>query len=682
MKFVPKPILFSPLSIIKLYSGAFGISLPEKTRDELENIHLSYNRYRFLPDEVVSQPLKDKVTSDYLEAVREALFSSISMFNEFIQRCTFEGLTADETREIVWKDLYSAVLGKALHFIHHIEPGLPSLHSLIASDDLNHATEQTLQGLDQDATWSEFKSRLIKEDRDKLRRWCRTEELPSITKITSLLESSFLDADTKEMFATRLLHARFIDSLKRGECSKIMFSAIRNRLRRCDFDSYAMRERDSICRKHTAYFDEITRLNGSICRAKLGIDIAGYLQELRALRKKFSTEPRSWAFKLHVDWLTAQSYLYQGELKRACRLYGKTIDLVSSFAPESQYLFLSEALMCASITGKSGDTILLKKAKNLAIVYGLMPSHDHPEEWPKKAFDSLSDFVKPYEIDDWQRQLKNQFPNARIDFDNVPLPFLIASMENQRFTSPNRKSKISGSNSRLEQLSQAVQRRDYSAIKNMLNDSYIARMGNLTKGHNPLIIALQNFVVKRSAQDRNVVLWLLAKLKTENRDLVKKLLSIRTDKRKLTALSLAIDSYDKEIVLSLIELGAPVNLRASPEFVTPLLYAMRRVAECLGSTPRNQYLKNARRNVEILLEYGADPNLTHELPGPGFTAGMLAAELDEVEILKLFHTKGMNLTSTYFFYQGNRSVGLEDIASYFKSTNVLAYLKSSAKKRQ
>lgn len=685
MKFAPKATVLTPFPLLRLWAKSFDVSISDELKHQF-NSHLSYNRYAFLPDAVVITHLQGKFADDYLTALSSAVLGSLRGAQDTFIDATFEGLTADESEQIIWSDIYSAELAKALHFIHNQTTGLPPLLALLAGDNKNNALKITVAHLKKTPAWSEFTSQLEKkEDKDKISRWTNAGELPTRTKILSLIHSSSLSGNEKKYFATSLIHARFIDSLKRDELTNSTFKAVRTRLLGLDFKSYSLEHREKICRQQSEYFAALSIDNERMNNAEKVRDMSQYQRELKALQRRYGSEPRGWGFKVHFDWLVARLALQQGEVKRACRLYTNTLDYVVSMPPDNMKRLLDEALMCASISGKSGDSVLLKKAKNLSIIFGFSPPHDYPDEWPSVPHKEVCDFVKPYEVEELQRELMNFLPSAKIDFSKVPSPFIVACVKDVKLSSPNRKSRIGASDTKLEQITQAVQRRNYSEFESMLNEARLANIGNHSRGHSALIIALQNFKDTSTSDDRKVVYLLLDKLAKEAQSKnveIQKQINTRTNKRKLTALSLALDCYDTEVVSSLLKLGADANQRCSPEFKTPLLHAMRRVADCLGSSAHQHKLQRARDNIYSLLEAGAKPGLTHDrlgLVGSGYTVAMLAAELDELELLKAFEENSDDsvLKAVYLDPFEAKLVGLGHIATYNKSKKVIDFLRSS-----
>lgn len=680
MKLAPESKIFTPQFILKVWAEGFNIPNLGEMTYELEDVHLAYNRYRFVTSEIVTNHLKSMVTSEYLDALSTAIQGSMSGVKDMLRDATFEGLTAEESTDIIRRDSYGAEMGLALTFISAKVVCMASPLQLMASDERKHAIGTAIKSLKKRPAWNTFYASLSKDGKDKLGRWINSDELPSLKKISSLFSSESLDENTRKEFATQLIHARFVDSLKKNEQSKKLFGAIRTHLLTQDFSDYTALRRVQICQKHEAYFRKSQQLIKSLKATTQSTIDETYLKKLEEARAHFAKEARGWVYELHCCWLLAHYALHQGKLDEACTRYKEVIEHSTALPPAGQYNLLSEALMCASMHGTKGHAILLRQAKNLGIVFDIIVAHDHPDEWSSKAYSQATQFIKPYEVERLQQNLKTAMPRAKLDFEKVPDPFIFAYMDAEKLTSPNTKSKIGDTTVSILQFSQAVMLRDYEKVESMLPEVSILKRSDHSKGHSALIIALQNYRDSLSSSDKSVVLLLMEKLKTENRVPRQKFLStIRTDKKKLTPLSLSIESYDAHIVRSLLSLGACPNFRCTPQFNTPLLHAMKRLAECLDNPTKANYVESSRQIVHELLKRRADPTCTHDFPGRGYTVGMLAAELDEVEILKAFHRRGMSLTDEYLDPVEKKYVGLGHIAMHFGSVKTLAYLKGQLK---
>ncbi|MFC0444266.1 ankyrin repeat domain-containing protein [Pseudidiomarina halophila] len=582
MKHAPDPTLLAPLNILKVWAEGFGIQLTDDQRYEINNIHTAYNRYAHLPYEAITHNLKGLVSDSYYEALKQILPSAVqSLINKLHQTCFFT-MTPKEVEDFIWGELYAIEFFEAYTYLHMRESYLPSVLRMMGSDEARHATAVALEVLDEDITWCKFKATLDKAAIDRLWRW-RTSELASITKLKELLDSHVLSKETQQKYFTILLHARFLDSLKPKPKEK--------------GNSESEEENESKPKSPSELLFE------GIRSRHMNLDWRIFLP-LKQTRTDDDKEQCLWAYDLLKILQLAKQDFDKGYIANACKRYSKLLKLSACFHPDEQEKLISLALMVASMKGKNGDAPLLKKAKNLAIVYGLEQPHDHISERPIRVYKQLNDFVKQYEIEQWQRDCKQLFPNAKVDYSKVRPEVMIAGFEEQEFTVANRKSRIGDSEFRLEQLSQAILQRDYESTEKLLAQTNRLDFGTLERGHSPLIIALQTYKQSKSNADAKIIALLFARL-AATRVATNKIVGTRTDKRKLTPLGLAIECNRPDFVEQLLALGASANQRLSERFVLPLQYAEEMFLEyqAFGSEAE---LDAATQVIKTLVENGAN----------------------------------------------------------------------------
>ncbi len=210
----------------------------------------------------------------------------------------------------------------------------------------------------------------------------------------------------------------------------------------------------------------------------------------------------------------------------------------------------------------------------------------------------------------------------------------------------------------------------------------------------------------------------------------------KSEKKKFTALMLAIDTGNAQIVKRVLELGADVNLSLGLDDLSPLYYCMGHIAKALdsytvysilakqpryftdkeadavrrhtnglvGTTPdevrfnlQNQsqsphaakVLSSLREQVtesfsgmdieelkaicQLLLNAGANPNAVSNNPVRGYTPLMFAAEIGELDLYKMLVEHGADTSATY--YDKNAGVvGIRRISEFFGSKEINDYL--------
>ncbi len=677
MNDIERPEFANPLDVLKVWIHGLGITLNNKEKKELKNQFLAYNRYHYIVDELIVSRLKGVVSHEYLSVLKSAAESAINYRLEDCATVVFERLTCSEAEQLIVEELLPSIFAEFLLHIQSSQPELVSPLTLLAEDDNHRSVARALQALKKDAHWPAFYESLPKEDKDKLVRWGNT-ELPSLNKVDEMFASDMLTTGVQAYYKTALLHARVIDAMKMKPRYKQLLAATRLKLFNQDIRPALDIWRSYFTKGRESYHDEKVAAINRFSSSRNMLQDKAYLKKVESLRADLYKDERGWSYVFHCDWLKARYLTMNGDLKGACHSYVKILDSVAFLIGPLHIDLLTDALTAASMCGNQGHSVLLKKAKNLAILLNFDFPHDHPDEWPRTALTKTADFVKPYEIERLQGLLKNKFPNAQINWRKPPYPFVVAGEIN--VVDPNRYSKFGDSDIRIEQLCQAVMKREYDAIGNLLGDADVSRNRNLNRGHNALFIALQNYEDSLVKKDREVVLKLLAKLKKEKakyRKRVLELLAARTDEHKLTCLALAINTGDKEVVAELLELGASPSQRHSKQFVPPLITALRRLSDIvLGLSERAEREQKVRDIAFMLLNKGADPNEKHDKPGPGYTAVALAVEMNEVDLLKKMIACGGDVSVTYIDPVEQSEIGLKTVARCFRSSEALRLLNS------
>ena len=677
MNDIERPEFANPLDVLKLWIHGFGISLNNKEKKELNNQFLAYNRYHYIVDELIVSRLTGVVSDKYLSVLQNAAESAVNYRLEDCAEVVFERLTCSEVEQLIVEELLPSIFAEFLLHIQSSQSELVSPLTLLAEDDDHRSVARALQALKKDAHWPAFYESLPKEDKDKLVRWGNT-ELPSLNKINEMFASDTLTTGVQAYYRTALLHARVIDAMKVKPRYKQLLAATRLKLFNQDCRPVVDIWRNHFTKGRESYHDEKVAAINRFSSSRNMLQDKAYLKKLESLRADISNDERGWSYVFHCDWLKARYLTMTGDLKGACHSYVKILDSVAFLIGPLHADLLKDALRAASMCGTQGHSVLLKKAKNLAILLNFDFPHDHPDEWPRTALTKTEDFVKPYEIETLQSQIKHNFPEAKINWKSHPDPFVVAG--DISFTEPNRYSRFGDSDIRIEQICQAVMLRDYDAFETLLDEASISIGRKLNRGHNPLVIALQNFAQSSTQEDRGVVLKLLAKLREErasNKPAVPKLLAMRTDKKKLTCLGLAIATGDSEIVAELLELGVPPSQRHLEQLESPLLTALKRLFDAKMSSVRSEEKEqHARDIIMMLLEKGADPNAKHNLPGPDYTALALAAEMNEVDILEVMFKKGGDPNATYLDPIEKRLINLKTVAQYYQSNGAFALLES------
>ncbi len=540
--------LFAPLGVLKVWADGFGIQLTKTQRDKLGHLHTPYNIYPHLLREVIIEQLDGLLLDSYHECLKQVIPATIEDVCKLVRETSFFTMTPAEVEAFIWGELYAVAFTEAYYYLHQQEHYLPSLLQMMGSNDSRHATAIALTHLDDDPEWRTFYQTLDKADKDKLWRW-RNTELPNLSSLKALFNTAELTVATRQRFFTILLHARFLDSFKPKKDPKeqdedtpatpaqLMFEGIR--LRHLNRDTRII-------------------LPCTIDRTEQ--------QKAEAL----------WAYELLDGWHMAAKEAKNGNIESACKRCLQLLDVAPTLGPSEQDALIYFSLMIGAMKDKDGDAVLLRNAKNLGILFGSEQPHNHVDERTKQPHKERNDFVKQYEIEELQRDFNSLFPEAEVDYSHVQPENHVAYIGEPSFSLAKRKSKVGDSELRLEQLSQAIAYREYNKAKVLLKQTTNINFGNYTRGHTPLVIALQNYNDSKSEEDAKIVSLVLDKCELDPMA-HKEVLQTRTDKYKITPLSLAIEANEPEFVRRLLELGADPSQRFSQRFIRPIDYVRQRL---------------------------------------------------------------------------------------------------------
>jgi ankyrin repeat protein len=158
--------------------------------------------------------------------------------------------------------------------------------------------------------------------------------------------------------------------------------------------------------------------------------------------------------------------------------------------------------------------------------------------------------------------------------------------------------------------------------KDMLGRTALLTLITMSYNDKNKILALLNFLLKYKAdfnsRDRNGASALLLALGHEqSTSVIKRLLELNqpvniASKNNITPLMLAARHYDAEIVKLLLEREAKVNATDDTNW-TPLMYAAEYWPVSYGcavsATPKRRNRKDPQETIELLLKYGAKPDI-------------------------------------------------------------------------
>lgn len=421
-------------------------------------------------------------------------------------------------------------------------------------------------------------------------------------------------------------------------------------------------------------------------------------------------------------WAKARYSLYTGKLDEATQTYIKCVEYCIHYDGRNLEQILTEALITCSLQN-SPDSNVLRKFANIAIRYNLRFSKVDLsfDKLPQKF--KLENVFEPWELKALRTQVydifdKELFITEECTFLNdIPNHKFLTLKDKIRIdlSQPNKVIKIDDQRTvKMPQLLHAIQLRDVKTVKALLDAG--ADVNKLSSSNDSaLTICLNDNILELSDKQKQILDLLL-----EHAFLPETLNTVTTKKR-LSALHIAIQLGDPDLVKKLIVIGANVNLLSDIDHHSPLHLALKllhliqkpfsfedMVQQTLlnpeqsqfslyqhsaGKLKLNDVLKNLNtpigrkigkevfdamkpkvsaeqlnKIIYILLNSGADVNQPAKVPISGYTPFMLALETDEYEIAKymLDHCKA-DIKKSYIDPRNGQMVFPTDILNHFKS---------------
>ncbi|WP_422474583.1 hypothetical protein [Endozoicomonas sp. ALB032] len=517
-----------------------------------------------------------KVTPGFGIMIAEEVNCFLNEYVALVLEVGLDGISRDQALPILTKHFFAWKGACFLVKLYEQWTG-PRPHFLVASGA--RPIEMIFEWLEQcDDEVSARIQKLDKRDKDQIRKWKSGDELPllgSICRIGKLVTS----ANQKvllESFIVWMLIARsivwFSKALKEINLLEILREYLwagRTNL------NYVRLIKDEHCQKvlhlrplAVAGVELAALLSLTVKRQAGDKEIAlRKLEEFESILNHF--DPGSIT-SYWFDWHYARWYLFTGDLCSAVEHYKQAFHKSIYCAGENQVAIIKEALVAAAKLG--GKKALLKKLKQQAISFNLFQLLVDADSFNKVK----NCVVEDWEMQQWADQYQQIFPKtAHFSEDNseeesnVRLGPLIVGQEELELTpylkTVDRKIKVGATwKKKMSQLNWFVEINKPEYVKELIN-----------KGASPDILSDSNDSPILSAiaeinetGDRSCY-ELLKDVKHD-----KSTINARTDKKRMTPLSCAVETSDPDIVRQVILMGAEPDMRAQTVLQTPLYQCM------------------------------------------------------------------------------------------------------------
>lgn len=447
--------------------------------------------------------------------------------------------------------------------------------------------------------WSEFYSGLEKENKDKIARWRKGEELPRFKSIKEFpdwsVKNKKLSQANKYLIRRNLLIARAIEFCKKEEGGRNLLQAavwyIRNGMKPCDIGLALGNAQREIVSRYSDLMQPVSYLVSELdptTEKKAGSqdDTREKLDALREVRDRLDPAGlTSYIFEMFEGrWL-----IFSGRYKEALKFYKKALESSLYLAGPMQERIMKEALVLAA---RRDDRAFLKKLKNQMIAFGLQMEISDDQvnylEINNSKSRSKDCVVEDWEVKQWAGLFDLYFPKSYFfyEYENDgskelsgtfgPMVLSIADIESlkpdKRY--PDRMVSVKGhGQKKAPQLNWFVQQNSVEDVRALLEKGASVNIMS-ENGESPILMAIEALRPDNQPfyQDDTCFKVIADKPHAPST------LNWKTTKKQLTPLTSAIYTGRPDIVGKLLEMGADVNFRGAGD-QTALNICMNLIAD-------------------------------------------------------------------------------------------------------
>ncbi|WP_417559969.1 hypothetical protein [Marinomonas sp.] len=577
---------------------------------------------------------------------------------------------------------------------------------------------------------------VTKEDRDLVLAWRKGQYIPSSSSLSRLIDN--------DLHRTFILIACTLERLKKFEYGKAFVVSTRSRLlglkpKDIPFLTAASNLQSNLKPRLDKFGRDIGMVQDKLRRTKVKNSEDKNVTDfsLKHLEEGYSSEklPNNSYFVHHHR---ARWHVYCGNLDQANVEYKKTIDLAALMAGEEQRGILKEAKAVAACLN-SPDKVLLKKIRWIEQTF----RYDIESVERAEPSNKFTDTIEGWELDLWKQSFYRLFPKDGFfpghDYPEITLRIGFISMtdEDSRITldlkSPNKKVWLGlNKQKKTHQLIWFSEKGDTDSVKALLEAGASVDVKS-DVDETALIFALEAMNLDDYHSNFDDSLFRAISSIPHKSETI----NSRTQKKRKTALSLAVRTGKLWVVQKVLSMGADVQQLSGSDRQTALNLAMKSIAllkdkdkvikvqrepdnsdiavdsfrretggiygsdlesnrkvrdlflnkfNLYGDDYMLQWHENLKKHSSVselidiareLIFAGSNPNAEHETPLKGYTPLMLAAESDETELFELMIQYGGDPFKCFFQPLMQRNLDSYEIMSLWRQKRAwLAALKN------
>lgn len=687
-----------PVEIIRIIAKALDIKFSDKTLDDdAFNPNIPYSKIENIIEQLGGNLNKIDFSFEKKFVIHLKIF-----IKEYLTKFVATKNIPYSNRDYLYSILFPFVTFYFERFLLDIGLHKALIKKLKYLSDEENAISVTLEWIENNIKEYNFSS-LTKENKDLIYSWRKEKHLPSYQSIQLL-------ANKNSQIKQLLFIARVIDFFKKKYPYKPLFD-------NANLIKQQYINIDDLMKKIFIMFGYKPKTEKNKLECFKTID---------KLRKEINNLENPYNFIFIVDWLEATWHIFDGNLATGYDFYKKSFENCLYQGKNIQKNIIEEALV-VTVHQEKIDKSFLKNLRNAQITFG----YDVPIQYKDtKNKNQHSNVIQDWQIELLKSKFHEKFPDDLLfegnsyPKENYKTTPIVSNKIKPDYKHPSKQIKIGQWNKKTPQLIHFIAENEIDIVKKLLKkgaDVNLVSESNETA----IMIALEAANAFELKPPSTKLFNIISKYKHDI-----KTINIRTNKKKWLPIISAVETGRPEIVRKVLKMGANPNVLGStdeksalycciqcihllkqkdmkkrleelsngslPELNTP--EAIEAISRYTGgrkvsiNSPeflaiKDTFLEATYQNIkkftdldsfyeiiDLLLEFGADPNQEMIMPIKGCTPLMLSVKTDDIKLFENMMAKKGNIKKTFIFIDRFKKIHQIDcigLATYYRATKIL-----------